>query len=66
LSTQQNFDTAVELLRLQRLREYLSQRREQLQERVGHYPNEVNTRQLAALIAEQTAVERQIAQLETV
>jgi transposase len=66
LSTQENVDTAVELLRLRRLREYVSQRREQLQERVGHYPNEVNTRQLAALIAEQTAVERQIAQLEAI
>ena len=63
---EENFDTAVELLRLRRLREHVSHRREQLQERVGHYPNEVNTRQLAALVAEQNAVELQIARLEAI
>lgn len=61
-----NFETAVELLRLRRLREHVGQRREQLQERVGHYPNAVNRRQLAALVAEQAAVELQIAQLEAI
>lgn len=61
-----NFETAVELLRLRRLREHVGQRREQLQERVGHYPNAVNERQLAALVAEQAAVELQIAQLEAI
>jgi cell division protein FtsB len=66
LSTTQDFETAVRLLRLRRLREHIWQRREQLQERVGHYPNAVNERQLAALVAEQTAVERQIAQLEAI
>jgi hypothetical protein len=66
VSTPENFETAVELLRLRRLREHVGQRREQLQERVGHYPNAVNTRQLAALVAEQNAVELQIAQLEAI
>ncbi len=66
MSTPENFETAVELLRLRRLREHVGQRREQLQERVGHYPNAVNMRQLAALVAELNAVELQIAQLEAV
>jgi cell division protein FtsB len=66
LSTAANFDTAVELLRLRRLRESIWRRREQMQERVAHYPNAVNQRQLAALVAEQSAVELQIAQLEAI
>ena len=56
----------MELLRLRRLCEHVGERRERLQERVGHYPNAVNKRQLAALAAEQAAVELQIAQLEAV
>ena len=66
MSTPENFETAVELLRLRRLRDHVEQRHEQLQERVGHYPNAVNMRQLAALVAELNAVELQIAQLEAV
>ena len=38
--------------------------REQLQERVGHFPNAVNTQALAAVIAEQQVVELRIAELE--
>jgi hypothetical protein len=60
----ENFETAMELLRLRRLREHVWHRREQMQERVGHYPNAVNRRQLAALVAEQNAVEQQITELE--
>jgi hypothetical protein len=66
LSAVEDFDTAVELLRLRRLYEHVEQRRERLQERVGHYPNAVNERQLAALVAEQAAVELQISQLEAI
>jgi hypothetical protein len=64
LSTPENFETAIELLRLRRRHENVHQRREQLQERVGHYPNAVNTQALAAVIAEQQAVELRIAELE--
>ena len=66
MSAPENFETAVELLRLQRLRQHVWHRRVQLQERVGHYPNAVNRRQLAALVAEQNAVELQITQLEAI
>jgi hypothetical protein len=57
---------AVELMRLRRRHEDVYRRRERLQETVGHYPNAVNMQRLAALVAEQHAVELQIAQLEAV
>lgn len=64
MSAPENFDTAVELMRLRRRHEDVFRRREQLQERVGNYPNAVNQRHLADLIAEQHAMERRIAELE--
>ena len=65
MSPPTNFEKAVELLRLRRRHEHVFARREQLQERVGHYPNAVNRRHLAALVAEQRAMELRIAELET-
>jgi hypothetical protein len=66
VSTPENFETAVELMRLRRRHEQVYHRREQLQERVGHFPNAVNTEALAAVIAEQHLVELRIAELEAI
>jgi hypothetical protein len=66
LSTTEDFETAVELMRLRRRHEQIHHRREQLQERVGHFPNAVNTQALAAVIAEQQVVELRIAELEAI
>jgi hypothetical protein len=66
VSAPENFETAVELMRLRRRHEDVHRRREQLQETVGHYPNAVNTQRLAALIAEQRAMELRMAELESV
>lgn len=64
MSTTENLHTAVELMRLRRRHEDLYRRRERLQETVGHYPNAVNMQRLAALVAEQHAMEQRIAELE--
>jgi hypothetical protein len=64
VSTTENLHTAVELMRLRRRHEDLYRRRERLQETVGHYPNAVNMQRLAALVAEQHAMEQRIAELE--
>jgi hypothetical protein len=59
-------DVQMALLQLRRRHQEVFRRREQLQERVGHYPNPVNTRQLAELLAQQAAMELQIARLEAI
>ena len=64
MSAPENFETAVELMRLRRQHEELDRRRERLQETVGHYPNAVNSQRLATLVAEQQAMELRIAALE--
>lgn len=61
-------DLAEALLELGRLRHRhaaAAKRRERLVEQVAWYPNGVNTRDLAALDADQTRMEARIVELET-
>jgi hypothetical protein len=57
-------ETLLELGRLRHRHAAAVKRRERLLEHVAWYPNGVNTRDLAALDAEQTRMEARIVELE--
>jgi hypothetical protein len=59
-------DALLELGRLRHRHAAAAKRRERLVEQVAWYPNDVNTRDLAQLDAEQTSMEARMLELEAV
>jgi hypothetical protein len=57
-------EVLLELGRLRHRHAAAEKRRERLLERVAWYPNDVNTRDLASLDAEQTRMEARMVELE--